>query len=130
MEHPVPAGTAADDEARPRRATMAAIAQDAYGPAPEDVLRFARVPVPAVGRKDVLVRVHAASVDRGTWHLMAGLPYPARLAFGLRRPAFLNPGRTLAGTVRAVGAAVTGFRPGDAVFGIPGGNGAFGIGRA
>src|SRR3712207_7086154 len=130
MKHAESAATAAAGSVDGRPATMAAIVQDAYGSAPEDVLRLTDVPVPGVGRKDVLVRVHAASVDRGTWHLMAGLPYPARLAFGLRRPAFLNPGRTLAGTVRAVGAAVTGFRPGDAVFGIPGGNGAFGIGRA
>ena len=57
-----------------------------------------------VGDGEVLVRVHAASVDRGTWHLMAGLPYPIRLAgFGLRRPKHSNPGRSLAGTVEAVG---------------------------
>jgi NADPH:quinone reductase-like Zn-dependent oxidoreductase len=63
--------------------------------------------------------VHAASVDRGTWHVMAGLPYPIRLAgFGLRRPKYRNPGRNLAGTVEAVGASVTACNPGDAVFGI------------
>jgi len=50
---------------------------------------------------------------------MAGLPYPIRLAgFGLRRPKYRNPGRNLAGTVEAVGAGVTAFAPGDAVFGI------------
>ena len=65
------------------------------------------------------MRVHAASVDRGTWHVMAGLPYPIRLAgFGLRRPKYRNPGRSLAGTVEAVGADATGFKPGDEVFGI------------
>jgi NADPH:quinone reductase-like Zn-dependent oxidoreductase len=63
--------------------------------------------------------VHAASVDRGTWHVMAGLPYPIRLAgFGLRRPKYANPGRSLAGTVVAVGAGGTGFSAGDEVFGI------------
>jgi NADPH:quinone reductase-like Zn-dependent oxidoreductase len=105
--------------------TMQAIVQERYGSAPEEVLRIAETARPAIGAADVLVRVRAASVDRGTWHLMAGLPYPARLAFGLRRPNFTNPGRTLAGTVEAVGSSVTGLRPGDEVFGIPGGNGSF-----
>ncbi|MET0765322.1 MAG: NAD(P)-dependent alcohol dehydrogenase [Blastococcus sp.] len=106
-------------------ATMKAIAQERYGSAPEDVLALTETARPTVGESDVLVRVRAASVDRGTWHLMAGLPYPARLAFGLRSPNFLNPGRTLAGTVEAVGSTVTDFRPGDEVFGVPGGNGSF-----
>ena len=100
-------------------ATMTGIAQDHYGPAPEDVLRVARSPMPAVADGEVLVRVHAASVDRGTWHLMAGLPYPIRLAgFGVRRPKYANPGRALAGTVQTVGAGVRDLAPGDAVFGI------------
>jgi NADPH:quinone reductase-like Zn-dependent oxidoreductase len=106
-------------------ATMTAVVQTEYGPAPEGVLRLGRADRPAPGDGEVLVRVRAASVDRGTWHLMAGLPYPARLAFGLRRPNFLNPGRNLAGTVAAVGAGVTGLRPGDEVYGIAGGNGTF-----
>jgi len=67
---------------------------------------------------EILVRVHAASVDRGTWHLMTGLPYPVRLAgFGLRRPKALNPGRSLAGTVESVGQNVTEFESGDEVYG-------------
>jgi NADPH:quinone reductase-like Zn-dependent oxidoreductase len=100
-------------------ATMPGIGQDRYGPVPEDVLRLTRLAVPPVAAGDVLVRVHAASVDRGTWHLMAGLPYPIRLAgFGLRRPTYANPGRALAGTVEAAGAGVTGLSPGDAVYGI------------
>jgi NADPH:quinone reductase-like Zn-dependent oxidoreductase len=99
--------------------TMSAIVQDRYGAAPEDVLQLREVDRPVVGDDSVLVRVHAASVDRGTWHIMAGLPYAIRLAgFGLRRPKYLNPGRALAGTVEAVGAAVTGFAPGEAVFGV------------
>jgi NADPH:quinone reductase-like Zn-dependent oxidoreductase len=99
--------------------TMTGIAQNRYGPAPEDVLRQAELEVPAVADDQVLVRVHAASVDRGTWHVMAGLPYPIRLAgFGLRRPRYANPGRALAGTVEAVGAGGSGFSPGDPVFGI------------
>ena len=99
--------------------TMTGIAQDRYGEAPEEVLRVAQLAVPAVAEGRVLVRVRAASVDRGTWHLMAGLPYPVRLAgFGVRRPKYANPGRALAGTVEAVGAGVRGFSPGDAVYGI------------
>jgi NADPH:quinone reductase-like Zn-dependent oxidoreductase len=109
----------------PAAATMTAVVQTEYGPAPEGVLRLGRADRPAPGEGEVLIRVRAASIDRGTWHLMAGLPYPARLAFGLRRPNFLNPGRTLAGTVAAVGARVTGMRPGDEVYGIAGGNGTF-----
>lgn len=73
---------------------------------------------------EVLVRVHAASVNRGVWHLMTGLPYPIRLVgSGLRAPKTPNPGNELAGVVEAVGGDVTRFRPGDAVFGI--GKGAF-----
>ena len=98
---------------------MRAVVQDRYGSAPEDVLRMAVVDQPSIADDQVLVRVHAASVDRGTWHVMAGLPLPIRVAgFGVRRPKHLNPGRSLAGTVEAVGDRVPGFTPGDPVFGI------------
>lgn len=107
----------------PRAATMTAVVHDAYGDVPEDVLHLREVPRPEVRAGEVLVRVRAAGVDRGTWHVMAGLPYPIRLAgFGLRRPKFLNPGRSLAGTVEAVGAGVTGFEPGEEVYGIGAGS--------
>ena len=107
------------DNTRLARRTMTAIVQERYGPDPEQVLRIGEVDRPAVGECEVLVQVHAASVDRGTWHVMAGLPYPIRLAgFGVRRPRYTNPGRNLAGTVEAVGAGVTGFASGDPVFGI------------
>jgi NADPH:quinone reductase-like Zn-dependent oxidoreductase len=98
---------------------MTAIVHDKYGTVPENVLRIAEVAKPTIADDQVLVRVHAASVDRGTWHIMAGLPYPIRVAgFGLRKPKHLNPGRSLAGTVEAVGNDVTGFGPGQEVFGI------------
>ena len=104
--------------------TMEAIVQDAYGTSPEEVLRLAEVARPAIGDDEILVRVRAASVDRGTWHLMAGLPYPVRLAgFGLRAPKALNPGRSFAGTVESTGKNVTGFEPGDEVYGT--GEGSF-----
>lgn len=97
---------------------MLAILQDVYGPEPERVLRVGDIEVPSIRDNEFLVRVRAASVDRGTWHIMAGLPYPIRLAgFGLRAPKYSNPGRSLAGTVEAVGADTTGFQLGDEVFG-------------
>jgi NADPH:quinone reductase-like Zn-dependent oxidoreductase len=99
--------------------TMTAIMQDRYGSAPEGLLRLTEIDRPTLGDHEVLVRVRAAGVDRGTWHIMSGLPYPIRLAgFGLRRPKYPNPGRNLAGTVEAVGAHVTGFALGDEVFGM------------
>lgn len=101
--------------------TMRAIVQDSYGSA--DVLRLAQIPRPRIADNEVLVRVHAAGLDRGTWHLMTGKPYLLRLGFGFRRPKDRVPGTDVAGTVSAVGPAVTGFAPGDEVFGF--GKGAF-----
>ncbi|GAA4727529.1 NAD(P)-dependent alcohol dehydrogenase [Modestobacter marinus] len=98
---------------------MTAVLHDRYGPDPEDVLRVGEVERPDIDADEVLVRVRAASIDRGTWHVMAGLPYPVRAAgFGLRRPKDTNPGRSLAGVVTAAGADVAGFAPGDEVFGV------------
>jgi NADPH:quinone reductase-like Zn-dependent oxidoreductase len=95
---------------------MKAIVQDSYGSA--DELRLADVDKPTIGDKDVLVRVHAAGLDRGVWHLMTGRPYLLRAGFGLRRPRNPVRGRELAGVVEAIGKDVTRFRPGDAVMGI------------
>src|SRR5438552_16033045 len=101
------------------QAAMTAIVQDEYGSVPEQVLRLAEVARPTIGDGEVLLRVRAASVDRGTWHVMAGLPYPIRVAgFGVRRPKALNPGRSVAGVVEAVGANVGEFSVGDEVFGV------------
>jgi NADPH:quinone reductase-like Zn-dependent oxidoreductase len=67
--------------------------------------------------------VHAAGIDRGVWHLMAGLPYPVRLAgYGIRAPKTPVPGREVAGRVDAVGADVTTLAVGEEVFGIAGGS--------
>ena len=77
-----------------------------------------------VGDDEVLVRVHAAGVDQGVWHVMAGLPYLIRLAgYGIRAPKNPVAGADLAGEVEAVGKGVTRFQPGDEVFGI--GSGSF-----
>jgi NADPH:quinone reductase-like Zn-dependent oxidoreductase len=98
--------------------TMQAIVQDQYGPA-EDVLRLEEIDRPAIGDDEVLLRVHAAGVDRGVWHLMTGLPYPVRFAgYGVRAPKGRVRGREVAGRVEAVGRAVTTLAAGDEVFGI------------
>ena len=97
--------------------TMRAVIQDVYGEA--DVLRLAEIDRPAITDDEVLVRVHAAGIDQGAWHLMAGLPYPVRLAgYGVRAPKTPVRGREVAGRVEAVGPAVTTVRPGDEVFGV------------
>ncbi len=106
----------------PGAATMAAMVQDRYGEA-EDVLRMEQIDRPQIGAGDVLVRVHAAGLDKGAWHLMSGLPYPVRLVAGIRAPKNRVRGMELAGRVAAVGQDVTGFKVGDEVFGI--GDGTF-----
>ena len=100
------------------RVMMQAIVQDRYGAEPESVLRLERLTKPAIGASEVLVRVRAAGVDRGTLKLMAGVPFLMRVAgFGLRGPKTPVPGWDVAGTVEAVGADVTDLRPGQEVFG-------------
>ena len=94
---------------------MKAIVQDRYGSA--DVLEFRDIDEPVVGENDVLVRVHAAGAGPDVWHIMAGMPYMARPVIGLRRPKVAVRGWDVAGTVEAVGANVTGLRPGDEVMG-------------
>jgi len=95
---------------------MKAIIQDSYGSA--DVLELREIDRPVPGDDEVLVRVHAAGVDRGVWHLMAGLPYLVRImGFGLRAPKTPIRGSDAAGRVEAVGTEVTRFQPGDEVFG-------------
>jgi NADPH:quinone reductase-like Zn-dependent oxidoreductase len=95
---------------------MKAIVQDRYGSA--DVLEFRDIEDPVVGDDEVLVRVHAAGSGPDVWHLMTGLPYFVRLMPGFRKLRAGVRGRDVAGTVEAVGASVTGFRPGDEVMGI------------
>jgi NADPH:quinone reductase-like Zn-dependent oxidoreductase len=105
----------------PPKGMMRAVVQGAYGS--PDVFRLSKINIPEVAGHEVLVRVHAAGLDRGTWHLMAGRPYLVRLAFGLRKPKHPVPGIDLAGTVAAVGPGVTRVSPGDQVFGT--GKGSF-----
>jgi len=100
---------------------MRAVIRTEYGSA--DVLRLDEVATPEPGPREVRVEVRAAGVDIGAWHIMTGLPTLARLAFGVGRPKNPRIGTELAGVVDAVGADVSAFRPGDAVFGV--GQGAF-----
>jgi NADPH:quinone reductase-like Zn-dependent oxidoreductase len=94
---------------------MKAIVQDGYGsPA---VLSCADVDKPVPEGHQVLVRVHAAAVNARDWHTMRGDPYLARLSFGLRSPRVPILGTDFAGRVESVGPDVTGFRPGDDVYG-------------
>jgi NADPH:quinone reductase-like Zn-dependent oxidoreductase len=97
-------------------ASMRAVVQDRYGGS--EVLLLAQVPRPGLTAHEVLVRVRAAGLDRGTEHLMTGKPYVMRLGFGLRRPKNPVPGRDVAGVVAAVGSAVTRFAVGDEVYGV------------
>jgi NADPH:quinone reductase-like Zn-dependent oxidoreductase len=94
---------------------MKAITQDRYGEA--DVLEFGDVEEPVVGEHDVLIRVRAAGVGPDVWHIMAGKPYMARPMLGWGRPRIPIRGWDVAGTVEAVGGAVTEFAPGDEVMG-------------
>jgi NADPH:quinone reductase-like Zn-dependent oxidoreductase len=96
---------------------MKAIVQDTYGSA--DVLELRDIDRPEVGDDEVLLRVHAAGVDRGVWHVMTGLPYLIRImGYGLRAPKTSVPGNDVAGRVEAVGKNVTQFEAGDEVFGL------------
>ncbi len=94
---------------------MKAIVYQEYGSA--DVLELADIDEPTVGDNEVLVRVRAASLNPYDWHFMTGLPYFARMMFGLREPKAKRLGADLAGEVEAVGGKVTQFQPGDEVFG-------------
>jgi NADPH:quinone reductase-like Zn-dependent oxidoreductase len=106
----------AADRASARGRTVKAIVRDRYGSA--DVLGLRDVEMPEAGDDEILVRVRAAGLDRGAWHIMAGLPYLIRIAgYGVRRPKAAGLGSELAGVVEAVGAKVTGLRPGESVFG-------------
>jgi NADPH:quinone reductase-like Zn-dependent oxidoreductase len=97
---------------------MKAITQDRYGDV--DVLEFRDIDRPAPAGNQVLLRVHAAGLHRGDWHIMTGLPYLIRLVvptLGLRGPKVPVLGMDVAGTVEAIGPGVTRFKPGDEVFG-------------
>src|ERR687887_2098913 len=94
---------------------MKAIVQDKYGS--PDVLELRTIDKPVVKDDDVRVRVRAAAVNIGDWHLLRGVPYVMRAVFGLHKPRRAVPGLDIAGQVEVVGRNVKQFRPGDEVFG-------------
>jgi NADPH:quinone reductase-like Zn-dependent oxidoreductase len=95
---------------------MKAIVYKKYGP--PDVLHLEEVKKPAPRDEEVLVKVHAASINAGDWHLLTGDPFPMRLmGVGLFRPKNTILGADIAGQVEVVGRKVQQFKPGDAVFG-------------
>jgi NADPH:quinone reductase-like Zn-dependent oxidoreductase len=97
---------------------MRAIVYDSYGP--PDVLRLEEVERPVPGDDEVLVRIHATTVNRTDCGVRKAKPFISRFLTGLRRPKRRIPGMELAGVVEAIGAAVTEFNVGDEVFGVKG----------
>jgi NADPH:quinone reductase-like Zn-dependent oxidoreductase len=98
---------------------MKAFVYERYGP--PDVLELREADKPVVGDDDVLVRVHAISVNPVDWHTLTGTPYLVRLESGLRKPKRQVLGVDFAGTVEAIGRNVNQFQPGDEVFGAKSG---------
>ena len=98
---------------------MKAIMYRCYGS--PDVLKFEDIEKPRPADDEVLVKVHAASVNPLDWHYMRGSPYIMRLGTGLGAPDDASMGVDFAGTVEAVGENVKQFKPGDEVFGGRGG---------
>lgn len=116
--------TSADDDrtadaqrvADAHAATMRAATQEVYGP--PAAIRVRSVPVPHPGPDEVLVRVRAAGVDAGTWHLATGRPYAMRaMGFGWKGPRSGVLGLAFSGVVETAGAGAEAWTPGDAVFG-------------
>jgi NADPH:quinone reductase-like Zn-dependent oxidoreductase len=100
---------------------MKAIVFEKYGP--PDVLQLKEVEKPTPKDNEVLVRVHAASVNSWDWELLRGKPFVNRLLFGLFKPKIRILGIDMAGRVEAVGKNAKRFRPGDEVFGDLSGSG-------
>ena len=108
-------------QSSPTSKAMRAVTQDRYGDS--SVLAVTDIARPTIAADEVLVEVRAAAIDRGTEHLMTGLPWLIRIAgFGLRRPKQPVLGLDVAGVVREVGANVTRLQVGDEVFGIASGS--------
>lgn len=94
---------------------MKVIQYDEYGS--PDVLRLKQIDKPLPKENEVLIRIHAVSVNSWDWDLLTGRPYIYRLFFGLFKPRYPVIGSDIAGIVEATGTKVTKFKPGDAVFG-------------
>lgn len=94
---------------------MKAVICTGYGP--PGILKIENTDKPVPKENEVLVKVKAAPVNAGDWHLLKGEPFLVRLVFGLTKPKHKIPGTDFAGVVEEVGSGVTKFRPGDEVFG-------------
>lgn len=94
---------------------MKAMFYDKYGP--PEILKLIEMEKPIPKDNQVLVKIHASSVNYGNLVLLKGEPYLARLAFGLLKPKYTIPGGDIAGLVEAVGKDVKQLQPGDEVFG-------------
>jgi NADPH:quinone reductase-like Zn-dependent oxidoreductase len=113
LSHTSPCGPAS---ALPAGATvMKGIVQRCYGS--PDVLKYEDIPKPTPADDEVLVRVHAASVNPLDWHYLEGTPYIVRTERGFGKPENPRLGVDFAGTVEAVGKGVRRLKPGDEVFG-------------
>jgi NADPH:quinone reductase-like Zn-dependent oxidoreductase len=95
---------------------MKAIVYDKYGS--PDVLRFEEIEKPVPGDDEVLIKIHAASVNAYDWHMLRADPFFVRfMGGGIFKPKKRILGIDLAGRVEAVGRNVKQFKPGDEVFG-------------
>jgi NADPH:quinone reductase-like Zn-dependent oxidoreductase len=104
---------------------MKAIVYTQYGS--PDVLHLTEIEKPTPKDDELLIKVHAASVNAADWHMMRATPFLARLDGGLLKPKSTILGMDIAGRVEAVGSSIKEFQPGDAVFGdaFPGRGGGF-----
>lgn len=100
----------------PGRALMKAVICERYGP--PDLLKIEEVERPVPKEDELLIKIHASTVNRSDAHNRAGRPYVSRFFHGLRRPNRRIPGSEFAGEVADVGGAVTEFKVGDRVFGV------------
>lgn len=97
------------------RDTMQAAVRRCYGS--PDVIEIVNIEKTQPKDDEVLVRVRAASVNPLDWHELRGSPYVLRLFRGLGKPDSVRMGVDYSGTIEAIGANVTNFKPGDEVFG-------------
>lgn len=95
---------------------MKAVVYEKYG-IPSDVLQLEEVEKPTPKDNEVLVKIHASSINDGDNSIISGTPFIARLSSGLLKPNHVIPGGDISGQVEAVGSAVTQFQPGDEVYG-------------
>lgn len=113
LSHTSPCGS--QPPLAPGTAAMKAVVHRCYG-SPE-VIRYEDIARPTPASDEVLVKVHAASVNPLDWHYLEGTPYVVRVEAGVGQPENPRLGVDFAGTVEAVGNAVKRFKPGDEVFG-------------